>query len=97
MPKRERPEDGGMLWHPRQNAFECLGCTEMISVRSRHIWMNPERLAEMRELLVLDHDECWKFDDPRMAAHARKYRKDRKRRELLRGRASGAFDRMAAR
>lgn len=96
MALRDRPEDGGMIWHPRLNAFECLGCEEMLPQR-RLTWNSPERLAEAREMLVLDHTECWQFGDSRMAAQARKYRKNRKRRELLRGRAGGAFDRMAAR
>jgi hypothetical protein len=61
------------------------------------VWTNPERLAELRELLVIDHTECWQYGDVEKAQQARKFRKDRKRRELLRGRADGAFNRMAAR
>ena len=94
MAARERPEDGGLTWHPWLNAFECLGCDERISVRSRRVWTNPERLLELREMLILDHTECWQFDDPRMAAQARRFRKERKRRELVKGRAVRALDRL---
>lgn len=92
--KRKRPEDGGIVWHERLNAFECLGCTEFEEVRSA-ARRTPEALASLRELLIVDHTECWEFDDPRMAADARKYRKEKKRRENLRARASGALDRQA--
>lgn len=33
--RRPRPEDGGIVWHGRWNAFECLGCGEMKEVRQR--------------------------------------------------------------
>ena len=95
--KRERPEDGGMLWHARMNAFECLGCSEFETVRSRRIWTNPERLAQMRELFVLDHTECWQYADEEKARQARRYRKARKRRELVTARASRALDRVGVR
>jgi hypothetical protein len=80
--KRERPEDGGIVWHERLNAFECLGCEEMLPLR-RSVWNDPERMAEMHELLIVDHTECWEYDDPRMARNARKYRKEKKRCENL--------------
>ena len=31
-------------------------------------------------LLIIDHTECWQFDDPRIAEEARCYRKEKKRR-----------------
>jgi len=31
--KRERPEDGGVQWHEKFNAFECLGCGEFAEIR----------------------------------------------------------------
>jgi hypothetical protein len=80
--KRERPEDGGMVWHERFNAFECLGCLEFEEIRKRGD-RTPARLAELHELLVIEHTECWQFDDPQMARDARKYRKEKKRRENL--------------
>lgn len=89
--KRERPEDGGVVWHERFNAFECLGCLEFEEVRSA-ARRTPERLAVMRELLVADHTECWEFDDAKMARDARKYRSEKKRRELLKTRAGSALD-----
>jgi Na+-translocating ferredoxin:NAD+ oxidoreductase RnfC subunit len=79
---RARPEDGGVVWHERYNAFECLGCGECEAVGNR-ARRTPERLAELRELLVMDHGECWEFADARMAAEARRYRKEKKRRQLL--------------
>ncbi len=80
--KRERPEDGGMVWHAHLNAFECLGCTEMMPQR-RAVWNDPERLAETRELLIVDHTECWEYNDARMARLARRFRKELKRQQLL--------------
>jgi hypothetical protein len=73
MSSRQRPEDGGVEWHERWNAFECLGCGEFFTVRRKD--RDPEKLAELHELLIVDHTECWKFDDPKMARDARKYRK----------------------
>ena len=92
--KRERPEDGGIVWHERFNAFECYGCGEFEEVRSASK-RTPDKLAELREFLVLDHTECWEFDDSKMAADARKYRSEKKRRELLKTRAAAVLDRQA--
>lgn len=82
---RARPENGGIVWHARANAFECEGCGELIA-QGRRVWMDPERLVIVRELVVLDHTECWEFDDPRMAKLARRFRKGLKREKLLRAR-----------
>ena len=79
--KRERPEDGGVVWHERWNAFECLGCEEFEEIR-RHADRTPAKLAELREMLVADHAECWRFDDPKMARDARRYRSAKRRKEL---------------
>lgn len=79
---RERPENGGIVWHARANTFECKGCGEF-QPQHRGTWMNPERLAMVRELVVLDHTECWEYDDPRMAKLARKFRKRVKQQMLL--------------
>lgn len=92
--KRERPEDGGIVWHERFNAFECYGCGEFEEVRSA-AKRTPDKLAELRELLVADHTECWDFDDPKMARDARKYRSEKKRRELLKSRAGAVLDRQS--
>jgi hypothetical protein len=92
--KRERPEDGGVVWHERFNAFECYGCGEFTEIRDRSK-RTPDKLAEMREFLIVDHTECWQFDDSKMAADARKYWSEKKRRENLKARASGALDRQA--
>lgn len=88
--RRTRPEDGGIEWHPRINATHCLGCDEWESVHLV-VWRDPEALASRLENLVLEHTECWEFDDPKMAADARRYRKEKKRRELLKGRAGRAL------
>jgi hypothetical protein len=90
--KRVRPEDGGIVWHEEWNAFECYGCGEFEEIRKRAD-RTPEKLAELREMLVADHTECWEFDDSRMAAEARKYRKEKKRRENLRSRDQGSGNR----
>jgi hypothetical protein len=86
--KRVRPQDGGITWRAELHAFECFGCGEFIELRKRCENENPECLAEVRELLVIDHTECWLFDDPRMAADARRYRKESRRKALL---SSGQF------
>jgi hypothetical protein len=75
---RARPENGGIVWHARANALECEGCGELIA-QGRRVWMDPERLVIVRELVMLDHTECWEFDDPRMAKLARRFRKGLKR------------------
>lgn len=90
MAKRERPLDGGIVWHDRLNAFECYGCSGYEEVRSR-ARRTPEKLALLREFLVIDHTECWEFDDPKMAADARRYRSEKKRRALLGRRAGRAL------
>lgn len=82
LPKRERPEDGGIVWRDRLNAFECLGCGEWEEIRKR-LDRTPERLALLRELLVTDHTECWEYDDPRMARLQRRFRKEAKRQKNL--------------
>jgi hypothetical protein len=80
--KRERPKDGGIVWREKWNAFECLGCTEFEEIRDRR-QRTPERLAMIRQMLVVDHTECWEFDDPQMALEARKHRKKKKLRENM--------------
>jgi hypothetical protein len=82
---RARPADGGIVWREELNAFECYGCGEFEEVHSA-ARRTPEKLAETKELLIKDHSECWEFDDPRMALDARRFRKEKKRRELLAGR-----------
>jgi hypothetical protein len=80
--RRERPEDGGLIWHEKWNAFECYGCGEYEEIRKSSD-RTPERLMELLELLIIEHTECWQFDDPKMAADARRYRKDKTRRANL--------------
>lgn len=94
MSKRVRPEGGGMVWHEQLNAFECYGCSEFTEIRIRAL-RTPDKLAELREMLIVEHTECWEFDDPRMARQARRYRTERKRRANLKERAAGALDRMS--
>lgn len=71
-----------MIWHDRLNAFECLACNEFFEVRSRRL-RTPSGLAETREMLVLDHTECWEYNDARMARLQRRFRKEVKRQMLL--------------
>ena len=79
---RPRPDDGGMEWHHDINAFECLGCLDHISVRPS-VYRDPEALLSMKELLVLDHTECWLYLDAAQARKARRFRKNSTRRKLL--------------
>ena len=89
--RRERPADGGMPWHEKWNAFECYGCSEFEEIRNRAL-RTPAKLAELRELLIIEHTECWQFSDPQMAADARKFRKRKTLRENMRKRGSaGSF------
>jgi hypothetical protein len=81
--RRARPEDGGMVWHVSIHAFECLGCAEFEEIRRRREYDDPEFVLRMKEMLIADHTECWEFDDPEMARQARRYRKEKKRRENL--------------
>lgn len=83
MMMRLRPADGGVVWHHDLNAFECLACEEKIAVISRAVWLNPERLAIFRELMVLDHAECWQYCDARMARMQRRFRREVKRQMKL--------------
>lgn len=92
--KRERPADGGVVWHEELNAFQCYGCLEFEEIHKRAD-RTPDRLEELKELLIIEHTECWQFDDPRMAADARKYRSEKKRRENLKARVAGALDRQS--
>lgn len=71
---RPRPEDGGITWHERWNAFECRGCEETEEIRSARL-RTPEKLAELRELLIADHTECWQFSDAEQARQQRRFRK----------------------
>jgi hypothetical protein len=87
--KRERPADGGMEWHEGFNAFYCEGCDGWEEVRS-HAAREPENLALLKELYILDHTECWEFDDPRMALDARRHRKGKKLWMILNGRVVAA-------
>jgi hypothetical protein len=92
---RVRPADGGIVWREEWNAFECLaGCEDFFHV-GKAADRTPERLAVLREMLIADHTECWEFDDPKMAADARRHRKEKKRRENLKARGSGALDRQS--
>ena len=83
MSTRTRPENGGIVWHDRAHAFECLGCGEIVEMRRRAEYENPEHVATMRELLVVDHTECWEYADPRMARLQRRFRKEAKRQKNL--------------
>jgi hypothetical protein len=93
--KRERPADGGMVWQNELNAFQCHGCEEFHEVHSRRRREDPEHMAMLREMLIVDHTECWKFNDSQMARNARKYRSEKTRRSNLASRAGHALDRQA--
>lgn len=78
---RERPTDGGVVWHHHLNAFECLGCNEFLEIHNRRVQTNAEKLAELRELVAIDHTECWEYEDVRVARLQRIFRR-RLRRQL---------------
>ena len=80
--ERERPPGGGVYWRDEVHVFECLGCMETIEVPAR-IYRSPEALAEHREMLELDHENCWRYGSVELARNARRYRKDETRRKLL--------------
>jgi hypothetical protein len=71
---RARPEGGGIIWHARVNLFECQACGGLTPM-GRGAANDPERLAVMREMLVIDHAVCWEYSDRRMAQLARHFRK----------------------
>ena len=80
--ERERPMGGGVCWHEALRVFECLGCEERVEIR-RCVYSNPERLAEQRELLELEHRNCWKYKTAELARNARRWRKEGLRRWML--------------
>lgn len=80
--KRVRPADGGLVWLEKWHAFECYGCGEFEEVRKARD-RTPARLAELRELYVADHTECWEFDDVDKAKDARRHRSEKKRRAIV--------------
>lgn len=86
---RSRPTDGGIVWHGRTNLYECLGCGEFMPLLGRRRSENPETVARIRELMVLDHTECWEYADARMARLARRFRKEVKRQLLLQRKGQG--------
>ena len=77
-----RPLGGGVYWHEKDHALECMGCLVLIEVR-RSIYSDPELLATIRQLLELDHEDCWRYADAEAARHARNFRKDRERLKKL--------------
>ena len=94
--RRERPPDGGIVWREDLNAFECLGgCEEFYQVGKRRDRENPETMLALREMLVIDHTECWLYNDVEQARRARRYRSEKTRRENLKNRVGGALDRMS--
>jgi hypothetical protein len=91
---RERPADGGIVWHEAFHAFECYGCTEFEEIRKASD-RTPDRLAELREMLIIEHTECWLYNDVEQARKARRYRKESTRRKNLQSRAGQSLDRMS--
>lgn len=70
--------------HERLNAYECLGCHEMLEVpatavlrngqRPERVRDNPENLLRWVELHAKDHKDCAKFKDADKAEQHRAYR-----------------------
>lgn len=89
--KRVRPsrsEGAGIVWKAWIHAFYCEGCEDHIEIRSRREYDDAEFVASMKEMLIVDHTECWEFDDPEMARQARRWRKKKKLRENLAAQAA---------
>jgi hypothetical protein len=70
------------VWHERLHAFECYGCGEFEEIHGARK-REPDALALTRQLMVVDHTECWQFDDPEMARRARRHRKKKKLQENM--------------
>lgn len=76
------PTVSGLYHHELLHAFECMGCLEMIEI-PRKIIGDPEALLRLREMLDLDHKECSKYGTVKEAQLARRFRKEAKRRKLV--------------
>lgn len=80
--------------HAELNAFECIGCREMIEVprlavvgtghkrRVERIAGQPENLLLWLEVHELDHSKCHLYGDAESARNARQFRKEQARRAL---------------
>ena len=77
-------EPSPLYLHRRYDAYECLGCGEMIEIPGMAVLKagqlpqrvngNPENLLCWREMMELDHAPCVRFTDAAMAEQARMYR-----------------------
>lgn len=81
-PARERPLGGGFYYHEGEHHFDCQGCLAVIEVR-RLIYGSPELLASIKQLLEMDHADCWRYASAEDARNARSNRKDRDRLKKL--------------
>lgn len=80
----ETAEQSPLYHHARYDAYECLGCQEMIEIPRRAVLEagrqaeavkgNPENMLRWVELMELDHKPCTQFSDSRMAEQAREHR-----------------------
>ncbi len=78
-------EPSPLYLHERYDAYECLGCGEMIEIpryavikaglQPVEIKGNPENLLCWRELVEIDHAPCIHFTDATMAQQAREHRR----------------------
>lgn len=66
----------------KTQSFHCDCCLEDVPIR-RDVSSDPEALLMMAEMVEIDHAECDKYKDARMARLARRFRKEAKRQELL--------------
>lgn len=71
--------------HDALNAYECLGCGEMIAIprfailqagrRAEPVRDNPENLQLWIEMHTLDHAECAQYKDQKKARQHREFRR----------------------
>lgn len=78
----KRAPESSIHYDERTQSFHCFGCMEDIEVR-RNVAADQEAFLSMREMVELDHQECPLYRDVEHARQARKFRKESKRRELL--------------
>lgn len=81
-----KPAESPLYFHPRYDAYECLGCGEMLEVpkfarlkidnkiQRVAIKGDPLNLLLWREMQEIDHGECAQFQDVEKAKDHREHR-----------------------
>lgn len=94
----KKPSPSPLYWHRDVDAYECLGCGELLEVPQfavmkggharEQVKHHPENRMLWIELQTLDHALCHQFKDQQMAENARRFR-----RKIIRLCATGAGQR----